>query len=49
MTKSDPPGQGRYLAFYGLAERPFSITPDPRYLYLSDRHAEALAHLVYGL
>ena len=49
MTESDPPGQGRYLAFYGLAERPFSITPDPRYLYLSDRHAEALAHLVYGL
>jgi general secretion pathway protein A len=38
-----------YLAFYGLAEKPFSITPDPRYLYLSERHAEALAHLVYGI
>lgn len=38
-----------YLAFYGLADKPFSITPDPRYLYLSARHAEALAHLVYGL
>lgn len=38
-----------YLAFYGLADTPFSITPDPRYLYLSARHAEALAHLVYGL
>jgi general secretion pathway protein A len=38
-----------YLAFFGLAEKPFSITPDPRYLYLSARHADALAHLVYGI
>jgi len=38
-----------YLAFFGLAEKPFSITPDPRYLYLSGRHADALAHLVYGI
>jgi general secretion pathway protein A len=38
-----------YLSFYGLAEKPFSITPDPRYLYLGGRHAEALAHLVYGV
>jgi general secretion pathway protein A len=38
-----------YLSFYGLAEKPFSITPDPRYLFLGDRHAEALAHLVYGI
>ena len=38
-----------YLSFYGLAEKPFAITPDPRYLYLSGRHAEALAHLVYGV
>jgi general secretion pathway protein A len=38
-----------YTAFFGLAEKPFSITPDPRYLYLSERHAEALAHLVYGV
>jgi general secretion pathway protein A len=38
-----------YLAFFGLAEKPFSITPDPRYLYLSARHADALAHLVYGV
>ncbi len=38
-----------YLTFYGLAEKPFSITPDPRYLYLGGRHAEALAHLVYGI
>lgn len=38
-----------YLAFFGLGEKPFAITPDPRYLYLSERHAEALAHLVYGV
>jgi general secretion pathway protein A len=38
-----------YLPFFGLAEKPFSITPDPRYLYLSGRHSEALAHLVYGI
>lgn len=38
-----------YLAFFGLGEKPFSITPDPRYLYLSERHAEALAHLLYGI
>jgi general secretion pathway protein A len=38
-----------YLAFFGLNEKPFSITPDPRYLYLSERHAEAMAHLLYGI
>jgi len=38
-----------YLNFFGLAEKPFSITPDPRYLYLSTRHADALAHLLYGI
>jgi len=38
-----------YLGFFGLAEKPFAITPDPRYLYLSGRHADALAHLVYGI
>jgi general secretion pathway protein A len=38
-----------YLAFFGLNEKPFAITPDPRYLYLSERHAEALAHLLYGI
>jgi len=38
-----------YLSFYGLAEKPFSITPDPRYLYLGGHHAEALAHLLYGV
>jgi general secretion pathway protein A len=38
-----------YLPFFGLNEKPFAITPDPRYLYLSERHAEALAHLLYGI
>jgi general secretion pathway protein A len=38
-----------YLAFFGIAEKPFAITPDPRYLYLGRHHADALAHLVYGI
>jgi general secretion pathway protein A len=38
-----------YTEFFGLNEKPFSITPDPRYLYLSRRHADALAHLIYGI
>jgi general secretion pathway protein A len=38
-----------YTSFFGLNEKPFAITPDPRYLYLSERHAEALAHLLYGI
>src|SRR5437763_3756414 len=38
-----------YLTFFCLDEKPFAITPDPRYLYLSERHAEALAHLLYGI
>jgi general secretion pathway protein A len=38
-----------YTSFFGLSEKPFAITPDPRYLFLSERHAEALAHLMYGI
>jgi len=38
-----------YQEFFGLSDLPFSIAPDPRYLYMSERHREALAHLVYGL
>lgn len=38
-----------YTSFFGLADKPFAITPDPRYLYLSARHAEALAHLLYAI
>lgn len=38
-----------YTAFYGLKEDPFSITPDPRFLYWSPTHQEAFRHLVYGI
>ncbi len=38
-----------YCNFFALSELPFSISPDPKYLYMSDRHKEALAHLTYGL
>ncbi|MEE8572015.1 MAG: AAA family ATPase, partial [Gemmatimonadota bacterium] len=38
-----------YRAFYNLAERPFELTPDPRYLFLSSHHREALAHLTYAV
>ncbi|MBV7598516.1 ExeA family protein [Aeromonas sp. sia0103] len=38
-----------YTQFFGLSEPPFSISPNPKYLYMSERHAEALAHLNYGL
>ena len=38
-----------YQTFYGVNEAPFSIAPDPHYLYLSERHQEALAHLTHGL
>lgn len=38
-----------YTEFFGLNEKPFAITPDPRYLYMSARHTDALAHLLYGI
>ena len=38
-----------YATWFGLKEPPFSITPDPRYLYMTERHREALAHLLYGV
>ena len=38
-----------YTEFYGLREKPFSLSPDPRYLFLADSHREALAHLLYGI
>lgn len=38
-----------YLSYFGLHEKPFSISPNPHYLFLSERHKEALAHLTYGL
>jgi general secretion pathway protein A len=38
-----------YLSFYGLREHPFGTTPDPRFLYLTSGHREALAQLTYGI
>ena len=38
-----------YTAHFSLTEPPFSLTPDPRYVYMSDHHREALAHLLYGI
>jgi general secretion pathway protein A len=38
-----------FLDFYGLREQPFGVTPDPRFLYLSPTHREALASLFYGI
>lgn len=38
-----------YTQFFRLAQAPFSISPDPRYLFMSERHREALAHLLYGV
>jgi len=38
-----------YNEYFGFKEAPFSIAPDPRYLYMTAQHREALAHLVYGL
>src|ERR1044072_3594881 len=38
-----------YQSFYGFKEMPFNITPDPRFLYLSPTHLEALQHLKYGV
>ncbi len=38
-----------YASFFGLKTAPFSIAPDPHYLFMSERHREALAHLLYGV
>ena len=38
-----------YCDYFGLRELPFTITPDPSYLYMSERHQEALAHLLFGV
>lgn len=38
-----------YLKHFGFSETPFSLAPDPRYLYMSERHREALAHLLFGI
>jgi general secretion pathway protein A len=38
-----------YESFYNLKEKPFNLTPDPRFIYFTERHCEALANLVYGI
>jgi len=38
-----------YTRYFGLTEKPFAIAPNPRYLFMSELHREALAHLLYGL
>ena len=38
-----------YDQFYGFREPPFNITPDPRFLFFSDRHREAFDHIVFGI
>jgi general secretion pathway protein A len=38
-----------YLEFFGLQEKPFGLTPDPKFLFLSEQHQEALDHLLYGV
>ena len=38
-----------YLAFYNLKEKPFSVTADPNFLYLSKKHKEAISHMQYGI
>lgn len=38
-----------YCTYFGFREKPFNITPNPRFLYLSKQHKEAFAHLLYGI
>lgn len=50
QAEADPERkQNIYRDFFGFAEKPFDLTPNPKYLYLSPKHKEVLAHLVYGL
>ncbi len=47
---SDPrPVRALYASYFGLTDAPFSIAPDPRFLFMSERHREALAHLLWGI
>ncbi len=47
--KKDDQTLNVYQDYYGFTEKPFDLTPDPKYFYLSPKHKEVLAHLVYGL
>jgi type II secretory pathway predicted ATPase ExeA len=50
ITPTLPPWHfAMYTEYFGLKEKPFTISPDPRYLYMSEHHREALAHLLYGI
>ena len=42
-------GENMYLEFYGLREKPFNVTPDPTFLFLSRKHKEAFDYLIYGI
>ena len=49
-ARLNPPLSSAHVhALFGLSKDPFSIAPDPRFLYMSERHREALAHLLYGV
>jgi general secretion pathway protein A len=48
-AKDSSGGGALYAAYFGLVRDPFSIAPDPRFLYMSERHREALALLLYGV
>lgn len=43
------PGRLMYNAFFGFAENPFNLSPDPSFLFRSEQHEEALANLIYGV
>ncbi len=49
LPKADKANKPMYCQFYGLAEQPFNLTPDSKFLFLSKRHQEALAALLYGV
>ena len=38
-----------YNDFFGFAEQPFNVTPDPRFLFLTESHQEALSSMIYGI
>ena len=47
--KYNPQVNSMYCEHFGFQERPFSMTPDPRFIFLSRNHREAFAHLLYGI
>ena len=49
MNRGNKSRHSVYEDYFGFSEKPFDLTPDPKYLYLSPKHKEVLAHLVFGL